>query len=198
VPPGEPSFADPPTLEGERVPLRPVTAADAPGLVELLEDPEVRRLTGTHGPVRPGVLERTTDWYVSSSAKDDRLDLAVVERATAGYVGEVVLQDLDADNGSCSLRIALVGARACGRGLGTDALRLVLGHAFDTVGLHRVGLEVHDVNPRARRVYEKVGFVHEGVRRQALHWEGAWIDTHIMSMLAGEWSAHRGRPRPGG
>jgi RimJ/RimL family protein N-acetyltransferase len=197
VPPGEPSFADPPTLEGERVLLRPVTAADAPGLVELLEDPEVRRLTGTHGPVRPGALERATDWYVSSSAKDDRLDLAVVERATGGYVGEVVLQDLDADNGSCSLRIAL-GARACGRGLGTDALRLVLGHAFDTVGLHRVELEVHDVNPRARRVYEKVGFVHEGVRRQALHWEGDWIDTHVMSMLAGEWSAHRGRPRPRG
>jgi RimJ/RimL family protein N-acetyltransferase len=178
--------------------VRPVTAADAPGLVELLEDPEVRRLTGTHGPVGAWSLERAADWYASSGSKDDRLDLAVVEPATGGYVGEVVLQDLDPDNRSCSLRIALVGTRASGRGLGTEALRLVLAHAFGTAGLHRVELEVHDINPRARRVYDRVGFVHEGVRRQALLWEGAWIDTHVMAILAGEWSAHRGHPRPGG
>ena len=106
----------------------------------------------------------------------------------------MVLQDLDAGNWSCSVRIALVGHRACGRGLGTEAMRLILGHAFETVGLHRVWLEVYAFNPRARHVYEKVGFVHEGVQRQALHWEGAWVDCHLMAMLTSEWSAHRGHP----
>ena len=65
-------------------------------------------------------------------------------------------------------------------------------HAFEDQGLNRVELEVYDFNPRARRVYEKVGFVHEGTRRQALHFENAWIDAHQMSILAGEWADHRG------
>jgi RimJ/RimL family protein N-acetyltransferase len=198
VPHETPSFAEKPTLRGDKVLLRQVRVSDAPGLVELLHDPEVRRLTGTHGQARPGALERAQEWYGSSSLKDDRLDLAVLEQATGGYAGEVVLQDLDAANWSCSLRIALVESRAVGRGLGTEALRLVLGHAFDTVGLHRVSLEVYDFNPRARHVYEKIGFIHEGAQRQALHWEGSWVDTHIMSILASEWSAHRGHPQLGG
>ena len=61
---------------------------------------------------------------------------------------------------------------------------LVLEYAFDTVGLHRVELEVYSFNPRAQRSYEKAGFVHEGVRRQALWWEDRWHDVVLMAMLA--------------
>jgi RimJ/RimL family protein N-acetyltransferase len=184
-----PSFADKPTLTGQRVLLRPVTAADAPGLAEV--DQEARRLTGTHARHTPEQLEH---WYATRADHDDRLDLAIVDRTGGRYAGEVVLNDLDRDNRSCGLRILLVGERFRGRGLGTEATRLVLAHAFDTVGLNRVALEVYDFNPRARRVYEKVGFVHEGTLRRALRWDGDWVDAHLMSVLADEWSAHRGRP----
>jgi RimJ/RimL family protein N-acetyltransferase len=112
-----PSFAVKPTLRGRQVLLRPVTVADAPGLAELLHDPEVRRLTGTHGQVGPEALERARQWYAASSSAEDRLDLAIVEQTTGDYVGELALSDLDAENSSCSVRIALVGPRAFGRGL---------------------------------------------------------------------------------
>ena len=59
-----------------------------------------------------GGSERAEQWYSSRAAEDDQLDLAVVEQATGEYVGEVVLNDLHADNRSCSFRIALVGPRA--------------------------------------------------------------------------------------
>ena len=67
-------------------------------------------------------------------------------------------------------------------------------HAFEEQGLNRVDLEVYDFNPRARRVYEQVGFIHEGVKRQALRFEDEWIDASIMSILADEWATHRGYP----
>lgn len=70
---------------------------------------------------------------------------------------------------------------------------MLVGHAFE-VGLHRVGLEVFDFNERARRTYEKVGFVVEGVRRDALRWDGRYHDAILMSALAHEWApAQRGR-----
>jgi RimJ/RimL family protein N-acetyltransferase len=173
-----------PILTGQLVILRPVTVDDAPGLVELLNDPEARKLTGTHGSVRPGVEARARHWYGSRAELDNQLYLAITERSTSEFVGEVVLDDLDPDNRSCSFRIALVGPRAYNRGFGSEATSLVLAHALETVGLHRVELEVHDFNPRARHVYERAGFVYEGTKRQALLWQGQWIDTHIMAVVA--------------
>jgi len=126
------------------------------------------------------------EWYRSRADHGDRIDWAIVDRATGGYVGEAVLNDLDADNWSCSFRIALSSAANFGRGYGTEATKLAVGHAFQA-GLHRVSLEVYDINPRARHVYEKVGFVHEGTLRQALRWNGDWIDAHVMAILAEDW-----------
>ena len=183
-------FATKPTLCGDRVTLRPVSTEDVPGLVDLVADPDGRRLTGTHGEANEAALQA---WYASRGAQPDRLDLAVVDNASGSYAGEVVLNNLDRPNLSCSFRIALrPGFRD--HGLGTEATRLVLDHAFTTVGLHRIALEVYAFNPRARAVYERVGFVAEGVLRDALHWDGAFVDATVMSILAAEWRRHGGHP----
>jgi RimJ/RimL family protein N-acetyltransferase len=184
------SLAQKPVLEGELVTLRPVKPADAVGLGAA--DPEANRLTGSHGTATLAELE---NWYATRADFDDRVDLAIIDRASGEYVGEVVLNDLVPENKSCNFRILLVSARHRGRGLGTEATRLILGHAFETVGLHRVELEVYTFNPRARRVYDKVGFVYEGTMRDALLWEGQWIDADTMSILDREWAQHRGYPQ---
>lgn len=61
----------------------------------------------------------------------------------------------------------------------TDAAGL----QFDVVRVHRIELQVYDFNPRARHVYENLGFVLEGTRRDALRWDGQWIDCHLMGLL---------------
>ena len=168
-----------PTIVGERVILRPVSVEDVDGLLDLVSDEEGNRLTGTQGlELGP---EAARAWYGSRGEQDDRLDLAVVDRATGEYAGEVVLNELDRDNRSCNFRIGLRPAFQ-DRGLGSEATRLVIDHAF-AIGLHRVGLEVYAFNPRARRVYERAGFVHEGARRDALLWDGEWTDAIVMSVL---------------
>jgi RimJ/RimL family protein N-acetyltransferase len=181
------SFAAKPTLTGDLVTLRPLTLADVPAVMAGLADTESTRLTGTHQRFTTEEVETALRGWAQ---RDDRIDMAIVERATGEHAGEVVLNELDADNLSCGFRIALT-SRHTDRGLGSEATRLILGHAFDTVGVHRVELEVFAFNPRARRVYEKVGFVYEGTKRQALRWQRDWIDTHVMAMLADDWAAHR-------
>jgi RimJ/RimL family protein N-acetyltransferase len=190
VVPPDISFAPKPTLKGDLVTLRPVRPADAVGLAAL--DAETLRLTGSHLTHSLEELER---WYSSRAEHEDRLDLAIVEQATGGWAGEVVLNELDSENQSCGFRILLVGPEFFGRGLGTEASRLALAYAFNVVGLHRVELEVYAFNPRARHVYEKLGFVREGTIRDALRWDGAWIDADTMAILAEEWSEHGGRPQ---
>ena len=72
--------------------------------------------------------------------------------------------------------------------------RADVGYGFEQLGLHRITLEVYSFNPRARRVYDKVGFVAEGVLRDALRRGDGWIDATVMSILAPEWARHHGHP----
>ncbi|AUG78404.1 Acetyltransferase [Kitasatospora sp. MMS16-BH015] len=179
-----------PTLLGERVRLRPFVPADVAALAPAFQDRELLRLTGsTHGPDDPLPLQdpgQAEEFRVWRNAQPDRLDLAVVELATDRCVGEVVLNQWNEGNRSCNFR-CLLTAEGRDRGLGTEAIRLLLDHAFTRVGLHRVSLTVLEFNPRARRVYEKVGFVAEGVLRDDLWYDGAWYDSTVMSVLAHEW-----------
>jgi RimJ/RimL family protein N-acetyltransferase len=188
-----PGFAVKPTLAGELVLLRPFRAEDLPAMRAVLLDPEGRILTGSvhdgaqaRAPLAPEEEERARDWLLSRNDQGSRLDLAVTDKATRECVGEAVLNDWDPGNESCNFRIFL-GPRGRDRGLGTEATRLIVGYGFESLGLHRISLEVYAFNPRARRAYEKAGFRPEGVLRESLRYDGRWIDATVMSALATEW-----------
>lgn len=182
----DPSFSVKPVLTGERTVLRPFTAADADTMWEIIGDPEVIRFTfPSNGEL---TLDRVRSWYASRAEQPDRLDLAVTDRGTGELVGEVVLYEWDADARSCTFR-TLIGPRGRGRGLGTEAAVLIVAYGFEQLGLHRIQLEAYGDNHRARRVYEKVGFVVEGVRREALARDGVWVDEVLMAVLDREWAA---------
>lgn len=191
-------FSEKPTLEGEKVILRPFCEADISTMLEILEDVEVRRLTGSvlstaeaNEPMPEAEKERTVAWYRSRNGQTDRLDLAIVSRATGATVGEVVLNEWDADCERCNFRI-LIGPKGRNGGLGSEATQMTVDYAFDVLGLHRVDLTVFDFNPRGRRVYEKAGFVQEGIRREMFRYDGVWHDEYIYSILASDRKAKQG------
>jgi RimJ/RimL family protein N-acetyltransferase len=79
------------------------------------------------------------------------------------------------------------------RGIGTEALRLWVDYLFANSDVHRIALATWSFNPRMMRVAEKVGFVHEGVQREARQWRGEWLDGILYGMLREEWEVRRGR-----
>jgi len=187
-------FTQTPTITGNLVALRPPTPDDVVALRAGMADRDVTVLTGsTHSSSAAEVdhdLDKLQQIYTLWANDPTRLVWAIVERATQGVIGEVLLTDLDEGNRSCGFRIWIAGAT--GRGLGTEATRLAVGHGFESCGLNRIQLEVYAFNPRARRVYEKVGFVLEGTLRQALRFDDGWVDAHLMAVLAEDWRRHGG------
>lgn len=173
-------FRDQPVLTGELVRLEPLTETVLADYLAALADPEVRRLTGSHGPHDDRA--RAEQWLATRAQQHDRADWAVLRRDDGAFLGEAVLNDFDPDNASVNYRILLAGPPVFGKGYGTEVTRLVLDYAF-TTGLHRVSLGVYDFNPRARRVYEKCGFQLEGRLRHALRWDGQWHDELVMAVL---------------
>ena len=104
-------------------------------------------------------------------------------------IGTIGLFDLDLRNGSAGLGISIGAPEDRGRGLGTDMLRALVAFGFGMLRLERIWLDVYDMNPAARRVYERVGFLHEGTLRRAVFREGRYLDVHRMAILADEWRA---------
>lgn len=190
-----------PTIVGARVVLRPFTDADVEAMGPVLADPEVLVLTGSvpttaeADAAAPTLDEATRRWYATRAEQEDRLDLAIVDRATDRCVGEVVLNDWRPADQAIGFRI-LLGPEGRGRGLGSEATGLVLEHAFTVSDTHRVELEVFAHNPRALRVYERAGFVVVGRRRDALLLDGERIDALTMAVLRPGWLADHLRDRP--
>lgn len=77
------------------------------------------------------------------------------------------------------------------KGYGSEAISWMLDWAFLTAGLHRVELTVFEWNERAQRVYQKLGFVAEGRKRESLWKAGRWWDTIFMGILDHEWEARK-------
>jgi RimJ/RimL family protein N-acetyltransferase len=193
-----PDLSGTPVLHGRLVTLRPFRAEDAAAMAEILSDPEVRRLTGSVATTaeaheREPLDDRLRGWYATRADQTDRVDLAVLDAATGRLVGEVVLNEHDPSARSCNLR-CLLGPEGRGRGLGTEALRLLISHAFGELGLDRLELEVFAFNPRARHVYERLGFRPTGTREAALEFDGAPVAAVDMELTAERWAAEGPAP----
>lgn len=174
-----------PVLHGETIFLRPIVADDAEAIFAQFGHPEVDRLTGT---TETFTLPQVRAFYARVGADPDRVDYAIVPKASPDQiVGEAVLNEIDWRNRSANFRIVIFDPAHFGKGYGSQATRLLVRHGFEALKLHRIELEVYDFNPRAQRVYEKVGFKTEGVRRDVLLWEGAYHSAVVMSMLENEY-----------
>jgi len=172
-----------PLIEGEKVVLRPFRDEDFPFIEECLRDPDVLKLTGSSSDFdRESVLK----WYTTRNEQTDRLDLAIVDKSQTILVGEVVINLYDEKSHSMNFRI-LIGPRGRDRGLGTEATTLVIDYIFKNTTLNQLTLSVFDFNPRAKHVYEKVGFVIYGIDENDLEFEGKWIDSINMKLTRENW-----------
>ena len=170
-----------PILQGINITLRPITIADAPAMFDSLSDAESMRLTGTQQTFTLAQVQR---YFANIADADDRADYAITRNGEPDYMGEAVLNDIDWTNGTANFRIALASQAYFGQGYGTEATRLIIDYGFTILNLHRIELEVYDFNSRAHHVYEKVGFVQEGIKREVLLWDGTYYNAIIMSILA--------------
>ena len=177
----------PPQIVGKLVALRRPHADDLPSVIRWYRDKEIARLTRYQArPMSPGEVERFFQYRMLA---DDALAYSIVELPDWRLVGFTTFSSLDADNGSVMFHITIGERDAWGRGLGTEVTELMLGHAFDRLGLHRVGLSVFSYNLRAIRAYEKAGFKIEGRLRDAILREGVYWDEIQMGAIADEWRA---------
>ena len=175
----------PPQIIGKLVALRRPQPDDLPDVVRWYQDREVARLTRYQAkPMNEAEVQR---FFEHRMLAPDALAYCIAELPDWRLVGFTTFSALDGDNGSVMFHITIGERDAWGRGLGTEVTELMLGHAFERLGLHRVGLSVFSYNLRAVKAYQKAGFKIEGRLREAILRDGRYWDEIQMGALAGEW-----------
>jgi RimJ/RimL family protein N-acetyltransferase len=100
-------------------------------------------------------------------------------------IGYLILQGLTSP--TKSLELARISVTDPGRGYGKAIINSVKKLTFDTLGFHRLWLDVIDYNTRAFETYKQLGFVLEGTLRDADLYQGKYHDMHILSILENEY-----------
>lgn len=183
-------------IVGKKVRLRAYREDDLKNSIAWLNNGGVTRYLHH---MRPWSVVEERGWIERAMRNDDPSAVTlVVETADGEYAGAIGLMHVDLRNRSAEAGIVIGRPEDWGRGLGTEAMLLLLRHSFEELNLHRVMLRVYTFNERAIRSYQKLGFTEEGRLREALFRHGAWHDVILMAILSNEYFDKHGRTEDGG
>jgi ribosomal-protein-serine acetyltransferase len=169
--------------------IRSLAVADVPELFALVE-------------ANRAYLRAWMPWLDVTLSEDDLRAWATVEheKAAAGHSAQFVMVDggeiagvigfheFDVPHGQVDLGYWVAEARQ-GRGLVTRAAEVLIGLAFEQLGLNRIGIKTATGNTRSRAIPERLGFQHEGVLREAERLYDRFVDLDSYALLAAEWRA---------
>lgn len=149
-------FAGTAVLEGERINLRPIGEADLPVLAGWDGDPAIIAVMG-----RRFAEQSPERWLKGLQTR--RSSRAWIIEMDDQPVGEVELAQINNRSGTAEIRICIGEKERWGQGIGGEAMRLILAHAFEAMRLAAIYLRVFTTNERAVRLYERLGFRKEAI-----------------------------------
>ncbi len=172
-------------VRGEKVALGPLDLSMAPHLAQWLNEFTTFRTLGADP--RPTTAAQQSAWIQRVSTLQDDVVFAIHDLDGLAFVGSTNLFNIDRRHGTCEVAIAILDPDRRGKGLGTDAMRLITNYAIRDLGMHNVHLATLAFNVAGIRAYRKAGFREYGRRREAwLHNGRRWDMVH-MEVLASEW-----------
>jgi RimJ/RimL family protein N-acetyltransferase len=172
-------------IHGKKVYLTELDRRNAETIRNWLNDPEIHRfLLVGHLPITREQEER---YYDRMSEATDAFSFEIHIAADGRYIGNIGLKGVDLVHRHGEIGVVIGDRSVWGQGFGSDAIVACLGFAFQTLGLHRVSMRVHEEHPRAAALYRRLGFIETGRERDYIFQEGHFQDEIILDMLDHEY-----------
>jgi RimJ/RimL family protein N-acetyltransferase len=179
-----PSFPDPTGLTTAVVALRLAAERDIPEvLIAHQDDPDLHRRLGLARPPSGAELGRRVEGEPADRATGAALWLTIVAAGDDECIGQIDVHDVDWDHSRAELGIWTAPAHR-GRGVATNALRLIGRWLVNECGLARVQLMTEPDNVALIAAARAAGFAEEGVLRGYLRERGQRVDITMLSLVA--------------
>ncbi|HHY15632.1 MAG TPA: GNAT family N-acetyltransferase [Firmicutes bacterium] len=176
-----------PRIYGSKVMLREYRDSDFEHMREWVNDPDVVQ-TLSDIFLYPH-SEKQTQSFLEMAMGPDWKGFVIANAETGDYLGQIDFVRLDLKNGWGELGLVIGKKHEYGKGYGSEALELMCRFGFDELRLNRIELSCWSFNDRARKVYERVGFQTEGVRRAKWYRSGRYFDEVCYGLLKDEWES---------
>ena len=179
------------TLTGHGVRLEPLAREHIASLQDAVDDGDIGALNYVNVPGRDGIAA----WVEQALAMRDagqQLPFAIV--TDGRVVGSTRFYDIDLSVPTLAIGYTFHAASVWRSHVNTANKRLMLGHAFDTLGAQSVFFHTSHLNLRSQAAIERLGAKQDGIlRAHRRHKDGSLRDTHTYSITAPEWPAVRAR-----
>jgi len=180
--------SDPIPLTTARLTLRRYRPDDLGPALEYYGDPDVARYLLEDPWTRADGEKQIAKRVARTGIDQPGAALALAVEHKGAVVGDVALWTTDDTLSRGEIGWVFHPAHT-GKGLATEAVRAVLGLAFEHYGMHRVVAQLDARNERSALLCERVGMTREGLLRQDWWSKGEWTDTLVYGTLASEWDA---------
>ena len=173
-------------LEGKNIYLSPLSKEDDVGdYTQWLNDQETTfwMYCGKF-PSSAQALRKYIDDY--NKCKDGIL-LGIFARKTAAHIGNITLHKIDSKNRCAEIGILIGDKKSRGKGYATQALKLVVEHAFYKLNLRRLFANIVENNKASIKIFEKTGFKKEGTLREHFYNGDKYYDCYFYGLLKDEY-----------
>ncbi|MFD5226719.1 GNAT family N-acetyltransferase [Microbacterium sp. NPDC058342] len=177
------------TLTGRLVELRPLSREHRDGLIEAVREGDLHRSAWYTSVPAPDGVEAEIERRLDLLEKGEMVPFTTVD-AGGRILGMTTLYDLVADVPRVHIGYTWNRPSAHGTGTNAESKLLLLTHAFETLGVFRVGLTTQWVNFQSRAAIERLGAKQDGVlRAMGRYRNGAFRDSVEYSIIEPEWPA---------
>ena len=167
-------------MHGELVTLRTIAKGDSKSYFRWIND---RELVIQNGSYRPISEQEHEIWFNNVISQTDNCVFSIVENQNNTLIGSCSLRNINQGHKNAELQIRIGEHEFQNKGMGSEAVKLLVKHGFTNMDLKRIYLYVFCSNVRAIKAYEKCLFNIEGTLRKAAYIEGNFVDMHLMSIL---------------
>lgn len=170
-------------LKGNKVYLRALEPEDLSFLYEIENDETLWEVSNTQTPYSKWLLKN----YLENSHQDiyevKQLRLAIVENNSENLIGLIDLYDFDPKNSRVGLGIVVKNPSERNKGYGSEAVKLLLGYAFQVLNVHQIYVNVAETNAASLKLFSNFGFQKVGVKK---HWTkvgSVYVDEVLFQLI---------------
>lgn len=167
-------------IKGDIVYLRPITIADTDMVVKWRNEKAVVENFIYRKPV---TRKDHLNWLETKVDKGLVHQFIICMNSDGFPVGSIYLQNFEVDNKKAEWGIYIGEEKAYGKGVGTEAAKLILNYAFENLGMHKVVSRVLAYNQASIRMNEKAGYVKEAYFKDELYIEGKYEDLIMFGAI---------------
>lgn len=165
-----------------QVRFRPVEPEDLELIYQWENDPKIWQVSNTLVPFSRYILKQ----YIAESHRDifeaKQLRL-IIENIDGKAVGAIDLFDFEPYHQRAGIGILIYNKDEQGKGLATDALRLMASYATDILGLHQLYANITVDNEASIHLFKKVGFQLAGNKKDWIKTASGWLDEELYQLI---------------